>query len=104
MVAAVRTNTCSRARANGPQPSSGRYGAEMDLVGMARSLQPLVRAHADEGERERRLSRPVRDAMAAQGLFRMAAPAVYGGGEVSPDTMIRALEAISEADGATGWT
>src|SRR5262245_6597220 len=76
----------------------------MDVVGIARSLQPLVKAHADEGERARRLSMPVRDAMAAEGLYRMAAPACYGGGEVPPTTMIKALEAIAEADGATGWT
>ena len=76
----------------------------MDVVEVARTLQPLVRTHADEGERQRRLAIPVRDAMATAGLYRMAAPAVYGGGEVTPELMIRALEAISEADGAAGWT
>lgn len=76
----------------------------MDIVEVARSLQPLVRAHADDAERNRRLSDEVRLAMAEAGLFRMAAPAVYGGGEVDPSSMIRAIEAISEADGATGWT
>lgn len=76
----------------------------MDIVEVARSLQPLVRAHADDGERNRRLSDPVRKEMASAGLFRMGAPAEYGGGEVDPTSMIRAIEAISEADGATGWT
>jgi alkylation response protein AidB-like acyl-CoA dehydrogenase len=76
----------------------------MDIVEAARSLQPLVRAHADEAERNRRLSDPVRIAMAEAGLFRIAAPAVYGGLEVDPIAMIQAIEAISEADGATGWT
>jgi indole-3-acetate monooxygenase len=75
-----------------------------DVVEVARSLQPLVRAHADEAERNRRLSDPVRIAMAEAGLFRMAAPAAYGGLEVDPVAMIRAIETISEADGATGWT
>jgi indole-3-acetate monooxygenase len=76
----------------------------MDVVEVARSLQPLVRAHADEAERARRLSPPVLAALADAGLFRMAAPAVYGGLEVDPRSMITALETISEADGATGWT
>jgi alkylation response protein AidB-like acyl-CoA dehydrogenase len=76
----------------------------MDVVGVARSLQPLVRQYADEGERERRMSAPVLAALADAGLFRMAAPAVYGGLEVDPCTMVAALEAISEADGASGWT
>jgi alkylation response protein AidB-like acyl-CoA dehydrogenase len=76
----------------------------MDVVDVARSLQPLVREHADQAERERRLAPPVLSALADSGLFRMAAPAVYGGLEVDPGSMIRALEAVSEADGATGWT
>ena len=71
---------------------------------MARSLQPLVRAHADEAERDRRLTDTVRAAMAEAGLFRMGAPEVYGGLETPPHEMISAIEAISEADGATGWT
>src|SRR3954453_2735333 len=76
----------------------------MDVVEAARSLQPLVRAHPDEGERERRLARPVLAALADAGLFRCAAPAVYGGLEVDPCSMVAALEAVSEADGASGWT
>jgi alkylation response protein AidB-like acyl-CoA dehydrogenase len=76
----------------------------MNVVEVARSLQPLVRAHADEAERGRRLAAPVLAGLADAGLFRMAAPAVYGGLEVDPGSMIAALEAVSEADGATGWT
>ncbi len=76
----------------------------MDVVETARSLQPLVRAHADESERARRLAPPVLAGLADAGLFRMAAPAVYGGLEVDPCSMVAALEAVSEADGATGWT
>ncbi len=76
----------------------------MDVVGVARSLRPLVQAHADDAERNRRQSPEVVSAMARAGLFRLAAPAAYGGLEADPVTMIRAIEAISEADGATGWT
>src|SRR4030088_1686517 len=75
----------------------------MNVVEVARSLQPLVRTHADESERERTLAPPVLAALADAGLFRMAAPAVYGGLEVDPCSMVAALEAVSEADGATGW-
>ncbi len=76
----------------------------MDIVEVARSLRPLVQANADEAERNRRQSPEVVAAMARAGLFRLAAPAAYGGLEADPSTMIRAIEAISEADGATGWT
>src|SRR4051794_10896130 len=81
-----------------------RYVGPMDVVGLARSLQPVVREHADEAERRRQLAPPVLRALAEAGLFRMAAPAVYGGLEVDPHEMILALEAVSEADGAAGWT
>jgi alkylation response protein AidB-like acyl-CoA dehydrogenase len=76
----------------------------MDVVEVARSLGPLVQAHADDAERNRRQSPEVVSAMAGAGLFRLAAPEVYGGLEADPVTMIRAIEAVSEADGATGWT
>ncbi|MDX1385689.1 MAG: acyl-CoA dehydrogenase family protein, partial [Thermoanaerobaculia bacterium] len=67
-------------------------------------LQPLVREHADATEAARRLAEPVVAAMADAGLYRIAAPADVGGGETEPETQIRVIEAVSEADGATGWT
>ena len=42
--------------------------------------------------------------MAAAGLFRLGTPAIYGGGEADPLTIIEVVEAIAEADGAIGWT
>ncbi len=75
----------------------------MDVVEVARSLYSLVQANADEAERKRRQSPEVVLAMARAGLFRLAAPAAYGGLEADPISMIRAIEAVSEADGATGW-
>jgi alkylation response protein AidB-like acyl-CoA dehydrogenase len=76
----------------------------MDAVGAARSLHPLIRAHADAAERDRRLDDGVRAALAHAGLFRMAAPAAFGGGELHPVEIIKGIEAVSEADGSTGWT
>lgn len=76
----------------------------VDYVARARGLQPLVRECADEAERDRRLPKRLVEAMAAAGLYRVAAPASVGGGETEPGTQIRVIEAISEADGAAGWT
>lgn len=75
----------------------------MDAVGVARSLHPLIREHADAAEANRRLADEVRQAMAVGGLYRMAAPGVYGGGELHPVEVIKGIEAVSEADGSTGW-
>ncbi len=74
-----------------------------DPVAAARELQPLVRAAADEAERERRLPAHVAEAMAKAGLYRVAAPHAFGGGQHDPMTQIRTIEAISQADGSAGW-
>jgi alkylation response protein AidB-like acyl-CoA dehydrogenase len=73
------------------------------LVLRARELAPLVREHADEAERERRLAKPVVEALTAAGLFRVAAARSVGGAEAHPATQIRVIEEISRVDGATGW-
>lgn len=55
-----------------------------ELMEAARKLGPFIREHADEAERERRPSKPVMDAMAEAGLFRMLTPRSLGGLEVDP--------------------
>ena len=74
-----------------------------DPVAAARALQPLVREHADEAQRLRHVPQPVVAAMATAGLYRIAAPAMFGGAEAHPRPTIEAIEAISEADGSIGW-
>jgi alkylation response protein AidB-like acyl-CoA dehydrogenase len=69
----------------------------------ARALVPLIRECADEAERERRLPPRVAQAMAAAGLYKIAAPRSIGGGECDPRTQIETIEIVSAADGATGW-
>ncbi|MEN8158622.1 MAG: acyl-CoA dehydrogenase family protein [Myxococcota bacterium] len=69
----------------------------------ARALAPLIREHADEAERGRRLPAAVATAMAAAGLYKIAAPRSIGGGECDPRTQIETIEAVSAADGAAGW-
>jgi alkylation response protein AidB-like acyl-CoA dehydrogenase len=76
----------------------------VDWVGAARLLQPLIRAHADSAEDERSPSPAVVAAMTDAGLFRLGTPAVYGGAEADPLTIIEVIEAVAEADGATAWT
>lgn len=64
---------------------------------------PLISDGADEAEEACRLTDRVAHAMADAGLYRIQAPASVGGGDVSPMTSIGAIEAVAEADGATGW-
>jgi alkylation response protein AidB-like acyl-CoA dehydrogenase len=74
-----------------------------DAVQRAIALQPLIRAHADEAERERRLPAVVARAMAEAGLYRLGAPKEFHGEDCDPMTQIAVIEAVSAADGSAGW-
>jgi len=69
----------------------------------ARALQPLIRKYADEAQDKRRLSDEVVEALHDSELMRMCLPKEFGGEEVDPWTTVETIEAISYADGSTGW-
>lgn len=74
-----------------------------DVVDSALSVQDLVREQALTCERERHLTAEVVDALVDAGLMRLCVPRDYGGPEVDPMSFVGAIEAVAEADGATGW-
>jgi alkylation response protein AidB-like acyl-CoA dehydrogenase len=80
-----------------------RARTQAELTERARTLAPLVRAHADENERERRLSAPVVDALHDAGLFRMMLPEALGGAGLNAVQAAPILEEVACADGSTGW-
>ncbi|HEX6051416.1 MAG TPA: acyl-CoA dehydrogenase family protein [Gemmatimonadaceae bacterium] len=73
------------------------------LIEAARSLGPLIREHADDAERNRRLSRPVHEALVAAGLQRMLAPRSLGGLELDPVSCALVTEEVARFDSAAGW-
>jgi alkylation response protein AidB-like acyl-CoA dehydrogenase len=73
------------------------------LLSAVRRLEPLIREHADEAERNRRLSQPVVTALAEAGIFRMYTPRSLGGLEVEPLTFYRVVEALARIDASTAW-
>ena len=78
--------------------------ADTTILEAARRIAPVIREHADEAERERRLSPPVLAALYDAGLLRMCTPRSLGGLEVDPLTRARVIEEISGHDTAAGWT
>jgi indole-3-acetate monooxygenase len=74
-----------------------------NLLTVIRRLEPLIRTHADEAERKRRLSPTVVTALAEASIFRMYTPHTLGGLEVDPLTFYQMVEAIARIDGSTGW-
>jgi indole-3-acetate monooxygenase len=73
------------------------------LVEAARRLGPLIREHAEETERNRRLAGPVLEALRAAGLMRMFTPRSLGGLEVDPVTCARVAEEVASFDSAAAW-
>lgn len=73
------------------------------LLSAVARFAPIVRSHAEEAERQRRLPAPIVTALAEAGVWRMITPQVLGGFEVTPLTFYRVIEAIARLDGSTGW-
>ena len=73
------------------------------IVDAAHDLAELIEAHADDGERIRRLPMATVKALSDAELMRMCVPAVYGGPEVDPVTLVEAIEAVAHSDGGAGW-
>ena len=69
----------------------------------ARALAPLIRANADEIDKNRELPRPVFEAIADAGLFHMAVPRGIGGSEVDYPTYVQVIEELGKADASTAW-
>ena len=77
--------------------------ASATLLKAVDTLEPLIRQHADEAERHRRLALPVVQALTDAGIFRMCVPLALGGLEVPPLTFYQVVEAVARLDGSTGW-
>ncbi len=72
-------------------------------VERARSLQTLVREHADASEQQRYLAPEVAQAFAREGLYRIAATQDCYGSADTPMTQVETIEAIAYADGSAAW-
>ena len=80
------------------------WEADTSLIDTAREIAPIIQKYNQEAERERRLSRPVLNALRETGLLRMSTPRSLGGLETNPITRALVVEEISRHDSAAGWT
>jgi alkylation response protein AidB-like acyl-CoA dehydrogenase len=81
---------------------AGREDRE-ELLGRARELGPLVRAHAEDAEQRRRLAPEVIAGLRESGRFRPLLPRSLGGLEMDPMTCALIVEEIAGCDSAAGW-
>ncbi len=72
-------------------------------VERAAALAALIRSHADESERERRLAAPVVEAFHDAALFRLQIPERFGGAGLDPVEALPVYEEVAAADGSAGW-
>lgn len=81
----------------------GAPGPDPEIVAKARSLQPLIREFAQQGEDERRVAEEVITAMKDAGLLHISIPRRWGGYGANFRTFIDTVAEVARADGATGW-
>ena len=77
---------------------------DTSLLDATRKIAPIIEAHNEEAERERRLSAPVLKALRETGLLRMATPRSFGGLETDPVTRALVGEEVGRHDSAAAWT
>ncbi|MFC9952248.1 acyl-CoA dehydrogenase family protein [Streptomyces prasinus] len=77
-----------------------------DFSGLLRRLDaiyPLLQSEAADGERLRRPTPVVQDALRDSGVFQLMVPAELGGLEASPLQVLQVMEKLSHADSSLGW-
>jgi alkylation response protein AidB-like acyl-CoA dehydrogenase len=74
-----------------------------ELVQRAAALVPMLRDRAAAAEQARRVSPETFDALSEAGIFRMTAPARYGGFEVDFQTQCDVLAEIGRGCPSTSW-
>jgi alkylation response protein AidB-like acyl-CoA dehydrogenase len=67
-------------------------------------MAPIIREHARDMEHNRRIARPVLDALFAAGFQGLFAPRSLGGLEVDPLTAFLVVEEVARADSAAAWS
>ena len=73
------------------------------LLEAARKLLPMIRSSADRIEADRELPRPLFEALADAGLFKLLIPHNVGGAEIDLLAYVQLLEELGKADASTGW-
>jgi alkylation response protein AidB-like acyl-CoA dehydrogenase len=74
-----------------------------DLVERAAALVPMLRGRAGAAEHARRIAPETFDALSEAGVFRMTAPARYGGYEASFETQCDVLSELARGCPSTSW-
>ncbi len=69
----------------------------------ARALAPIVSEWRDAGEQDRRLPRPLFEALRDAGMYAVATSRELGGAEIRDERLVQMIEEFSRQDGSVGW-
>src|SRR4051794_21334594 len=75
-----------------------------EILAAAHDLSAELSARAGEGEALRTMPADVAARLKTAGFFRMSLPKSLGGLELDPLTVFEITEALTYADGSSGWT
>lgn len=75
-----------------------------NLLQRAHELGPLLSAHTDAEEKDRRLSSPVLGALKEAGFYKLLLPKSLGGLEVDPITLAQLVEEVARHNTAAAWS
>ncbi|MFF3569287.1 acyl-CoA dehydrogenase family protein [Nocardia jiangxiensis] len=84
-------------------PSMGLKSETEDLVRSARDLIPLLRSHADETDRTRRIPDTVIQALDEAGMWQLTVPQRFKGQEVDITTFVRVVTELGRGCGSAAW-
>src|SRR5215510_12960690 len=74
-----------------------------ELLDRARSLEPLLKEHAQWGDQNGRLADLVVDALHENRIFGMWTPRELGGSELDPINSLKVIEELTVGDASTAW-
>ncbi len=86
-----------------PTPITPAPSTADQVFAAVRSMAPMIAESRERIETDRRLPPEIVQAMMQAGVFRMAVPREYGGGEFDPMTQVRVVEELSRMEGSVGW-
>ncbi len=76
---------------------------QLSPIEAARELAPLIRASAADIHANRELPKPLFEALADAGMFRLALPRGIGGAEIDYPDFVQVMEELGKADASTAW-
>ena len=85
-----------------PGTAEPAYGEGASLAGLARSLEPLIRKHAQAVE-EGRVPEELVAALYDSGVFRAMLPREVGGLEAEPAEWLAMIEELARVSASVGW-